>query len=182
MADTMIHGERTMLRPVSPADLDLLAGWLADPGVYEFWGGAPLDRETVDAQFIGGRYPGVQVFIIVADGRPIGYIQFWHTDDDPTADNGGIDMVLLPAERGRGLGPDAARAIIDYLIRERGWRRVTVDPALDNPAAIRAWARAGFVADHEQPDHPDGPALIMAIAAETWNQAASGETPSRPAH
>jgi aminoglycoside 6'-N-acetyltransferase len=164
----VIQGKQTSLRPVSPADLSLLAGWLADPGVYAFWGGAPLDRATVDEQFIDGRDPGVMVFIVEASERPIGFIQYWHTTDDPEQDTGGIDMVLLPAARGRGLGPDAARALVDYLIREQCWRRVTVDPALDNPAAIRAWARAGFVADHEALDHPDGPALIMAIEADAW--------------
>jgi aminoglycoside 6'-N-acetyltransferase len=168
MTHSIIRGARTTLRPVSPADLDLLAGWLADPGVYEFWGGVPLDRRTVDEQFISGRAPGVQVFVVEAAERPIGYLQYWHTDDDPTADTGGIDMVLIPSERGQGFGPDAARAIVSYLIRERGWRRVTVDPFLDNPAGIRAWARAGFVADYEAPDHPDGPALIMAIDVDTW--------------
>ena len=164
----MIRGARTSLRPVGPADLDLLAGWLADPGVYAFWGGAPLDREAVAEKYIGKRDPGVVSFIVEADSRPIGYIQYWHTDDDPAQDSGGIDMVLLPSARGQRLGPDAARALVDHLIRERGWRRVTVDPSLDNPAAIRAWARAGFVPDHEALDHPDGPALIMAIDAETW--------------
>src|SRR5256885_7742282 len=99
-----IRGVRTSLRPVAPADLDLLAGWLADPGVYAFWGGAPLDRATVAEQFIRPD-PGVQIFIVQAANphgdeveagrRPIGYIQYWHTDDDPTADTGGIDMVLI---------------------------------------------------------------------------------------
>jgi aminoglycoside 6'-N-acetyltransferase len=167
MPHPTIRGVRTTLRPAGPADLDLLAGWLADPGVYEHWGGAPLDRDTVAKQFIE-RDPGVVVFIVEVGADPIGFIQYWHTDDDPTADTGGIDMVLLPSARGQGLGPEAARALVDYLIRERDWRRVTVDPALNNPAAIRAWARAGFVADHEAPDHPDGPALIMAIEADSW--------------
>src|SRR4051812_10902938 len=155
-----IRGGRTSLRSVAPADLDLLAGWLADPGVYEFWGGAPVDRQTIIREFVNGPAAGAHVFIVEADKQPIGWIQYWHTNDDPEQDSGGIDMVLLPSARGRGLGPDAARALVNYLIRERGWQRVTVDPALDNPAAMRAWARAGFVADHEAPDHPDEPALI----------------------
>jgi aminoglycoside 6'-N-acetyltransferase len=163
-----IRGERTVLRPLVPDDEDLLLGWLTDPGVYEHWGGAPLDRAAVKAQFTENRDPGWAGFIVEADGRPVGFLQYWHTDDRPEADTGGIDMVLLPAERGQGFGPDAARAMVGYLIGERGWRRVTVDPSLDNAAGIRAWARAGFVPDHEAPDHPDGPSLIMAIDARDW--------------
>ena len=43
----------------------------------------------------------------------------------------------------------------------RGWNPVTVDPALPNLRAIRAWEKAGFASDGEWPDHPDGPALRM---------------------
>ncbi len=53
-------------------------------------------------------------------------------------------MFLVPAARGRGLGPDAARALAEHLLREDGWAEVTVDPYRWNEAAIRAWRRAGF--------------------------------------
>jgi aminoglycoside 6'-N-acetyltransferase len=164
----MIRGARTSLRPVCPDDLDLLAGWLADPDVYRYWGGKRVHRETIVDEFVNGPEHGAWVFIVEHDEQPIGWIQYWHLNDDPIQDSGGIDMVLLPSARGQGLGPDAARALVDYLIRERCWRCVTVDPDLSNAAAIRAWARAGFVADHEAPDHPDGPALIMVIDADSW--------------
>lgn len=175
---TIVRGARTSLRPVDPADLDLLIGWLTDPGVYGFWGGKPLARQTIIDEFINGPDAGAHVFIVESGEQPIGFIQYWHTNDDPTQDSGGIDMVLLPSARGQGLGPDAARALVDYLIRTLGWRQVTVDPDLTNPAAIRAWARAGFVADHEAPDHPDGPALIMVIDAETWLREPPTDQPS----
>ena len=54
-------------------------------------------------------------------------------------------MFLVPAARGRGLGPDAARAMARHLLDERGRQRVTVDPYVWNDGAVRAWERAGFV-------------------------------------
>ena len=57
----------------------------------------------------------------------------------------GLDMFLIPAARGRGLGPDAARAMARNLLHERGRERVTVDPYGWNEGAVRAWERSGFV-------------------------------------
>jgi RimJ/RimL family protein N-acetyltransferase len=74
-------------------------------------------------------------------------------------------MFLIPSARDHGIGLDAARALVHYLFAEQGWRRVTVDPAVTNPRAIRAWGKAGFVVERDWPDHPDGPAVLMAIEA-----------------
>jgi aminoglycoside 6'-N-acetyltransferase len=52
-------------------------------------------------------------------------------------------MFLAPEARGRGCGPDAARALATALL-EQGWSRVTVDPYVWNEPAIKAWRRAGF--------------------------------------
>jgi aminoglycoside 6'-N-acetyltransferase len=159
MTDRLIRGEHTTLRLATAADLDLLVGWFADPEVYRWWDGAPKPREEVAHKYAGGRRPRVESFIVEAAGAPVGYLQYGVGD----ATSGWLDMFLVPAARHRGLGPDAARALVRYLLEERGWRRVTVDPFLDNPRAIRAWARAGFRAERELPDHPGGPALLMAI-------------------
>ena len=53
-------------------------------------------------------------------------------------------MFLVPSARGRGLGPDAARAMTEHLLAG-GRTRVTVDPYAWNGGAVRAWQRAGFV-------------------------------------
>jgi aminoglycoside 6'-N-acetyltransferase len=162
MTTQEIRGEHTTLRPVTPADLDLLTGWFADPEVYRWWDGAPKPRAEVAQKYIGRRRPQVESFIIETGGQPIGYLQYGVGD----ATSGGLDMFLAPAHRHRGLGPDAARALVRYLMTECGWRRVTVDPAVGNARAIRAWGKAGFVSERDWPDHPDGPAVLMAIEAE----------------
>ena len=78
----------------------------------------------------------VEAWIVEEAAEPVGYLQV-HPD--------GLDMFLIPAARGRGLGPDAARAMTEHLLHERGRERVTVDPYAWNEGAVRAWERAGFV-------------------------------------
>jgi len=68
----------------------------------------------------------------------------------------------VPGARGRGLGPDSARAIAEAMLAS-GWVRVTVDPYTWNEAAIRAWRRAGFVDAETRPadDDHSSPWLLM---------------------
>lgn len=154
----MIRGESTVLRPATPADLDLLAGWFADPDVYRWWGGTPLTRATVEEKYVGRRSPDVESLIVEADGEPVGYIQYAPAETRPNM--GGIDMFLVPASRGKGLASDAVDALVRHLMEEKGWRRVTVDPAATNLHAIGFWFRNGF-RPAGMLQTPDGPGLLM---------------------
>jgi aminoglycoside 6'-N-acetyltransferase len=159
----VIRGERTVLRPATDDDLDLLVGWLADPEVYRWWEGRPLSREEVADVYTGRRRPEVEPFVIEADGMPIGYLQFWQG----TERSGGIDMFLVPKARGRGFGPDAARTASSFLLDQRGWTEVTVDPVVDNLRAIRAFERAGFSRESEELDkETDKRVLRMVVRRE----------------
>ena len=142
----MIRGDRTSLRPATDDDLDLLVGWLADPEVYRWWEGRPLGRDEVADLYTGRRRPEVEPFLVEADGAPVGYLQVWQG----TETSGGIDMFLVPEARGRGLGPDAARTAARFLLDQRGWTEVTVDPMVDNIRAIRAFEQAGFTPEGEE--------------------------------
>jgi aminoglycoside 6'-N-acetyltransferase len=134
-----IRGALTVVRPATDDDADLLVAWHADPEVSRFWDDETPSRPEVLADLAR---PDVDPFIVEADGEPVGYLQSWWTDGEPR--RGGIDMFLIPGARGRGLGPDAARALTRSLLAE-GWAEVTVDPYVWNEAAIRSWRRAGFV-------------------------------------
>jgi aminoglycoside 6'-N-acetyltransferase len=147
------------LRPSTRNDLDLLAGWFSEPEIYRWWGGTPLRREVVSEKYTGKRCPRVESFLIESLGEPIGYIQY-HLEGPGDA---GLDMMLIPGRRDRGLGPRAARLLIAHLVGDRGWTDLTVDPALDNKRAVRAWEKAGFTLDRFWPDHPDGPATLMRL-------------------
>ena len=151
----MVRGALTTLRPATDADADLLVEWHADPDVSRYWDGQTFTREEMLKRL---RRADVEAFVVEAGDRPVGYLQAWREGNE-----GGIDMFLVPDARGRGLGPDAARAVARHLRDERGWTQVMVDPYAWNESAIRAWRKAGFV-DVEQrlPDdeHP-APWLLM---------------------
>ncbi|MEU2671496.1 GNAT family N-acetyltransferase [Streptomyces sp. NPDC007164] len=151
-SDGVIAGDLTCLVPAAEAHLPLLARWFADPAFVRNWGGEPFTREEVAAKYIGKRRPAVESFLIVAQAIPVGYVQYAPAGPG----QGGIDMVLLPQAQGRGLGPDAARALVRYLHTMLGWNRVTVDPEASNTQAIRAWTKAGF-----RPVNRQGSQLLM---------------------
>jgi aminoglycoside 6'-N-acetyltransferase len=128
------------VRAATEEDVDLLVAWHADPEVSRYWDDETFTREEMLVRL---RRPRVDAFIVEADGVPVGFVQAWW-DEDPST-QGGIDMFLIPEARGRGIGPDAAHALVRDLLGERGWTRVTVDPYAWNERAIRAWRKAGFV-------------------------------------
>jgi aminoglycoside 6'-N-acetyltransferase len=131
--DVLVRGRLTTLRPAGADDVDRLVAWHADPEVARYWDDETFTRAEMEERLARD---GVGAWIVEEAGEPVGYLQV-HSD--------GLDMFLIPAARGRGLGPDAGRAMTEHLIRERGRRRVTVDPYVWNEGAVRAWERAGFV-------------------------------------
>ncbi|MFG3283242.1 GNAT family N-acetyltransferase [Streptomyces sp. NPDC048111] len=147
-----LEGVLTRLVPTTDDDLDLLASWFADPEFVENWGGVPLSRQQVAEKYVGRRRPQVESFLVYAQGTAVGYAQYWHA----AATEGGIDLVLTAGARGRGLGPDAAHALLTHLWLDLGWRRVTVDPVATNVRAVRAWEKAGFA-----PVAREGSSLLM---------------------
>jgi aminoglycoside 6'-N-acetyltransferase len=77
------------------------------------------------------------------DGTLAGLIQF-SEEPAPRYRHAAIDLFLDPPLHGRGLGSEALRRLVRHLIDERGHHRITIDPAVENAAAIRAYEKAGF--------------------------------------
>ncbi|HEY5694483.1 MAG TPA: GNAT family N-acetyltransferase [Gaiellaceae bacterium] len=128
-----VQGRLTTLRPAGTGDVDRLVAWHADPEVSRYWDGETFTRAEMGERLARA---DVEAWIVEERGEPVGYLQV-HSE--------GLDMFLVPSVRGRGLGPDAARAMAEHLVRDRGRERVTVDPYAWNEGAVRAWERAGFV-------------------------------------
>ena len=146
----------TTLRTATADDVDRLVAWHADPDVARYW-----DDETFTHDQIRERLARAEVepWIVEAAGEPVGYLQVW--SDVPR--EAGLDMFLVRAARGRGLGPDGARAMTHHLLEERGWHRVTVDPYAWNVQPLRAWRSAGFVevCVHEADGEHAAPWVLM---------------------
>ena len=135
-----IHGRRVTLRPLVSGDAPRLAEILGTPEVARWWTGYDLAR--VESEFLVAE-PNVVVYGIELDGRLIGLIQSTE-EPEPDFRHASIDLFLDPAAQGRGLGPDAIRALARHLIEHDGHHRLTIDPAADNEQAIRAYTKVGF--------------------------------------
>ncbi|HEV2899660.1 MAG TPA: GNAT family N-acetyltransferase [Pseudaminobacter sp.] len=156
---------RYSFRPVTPDDLEMIAGWLAERHVAEWWDDPDEEiasiREHIDSI-------SVEPLIIELDGRPIGYLQSYdpHLEDDhPYQDQPfgtlGIDLSIgVPDLVGIGHGSAIIRQFVEELFAE-GTPRVIIDPDPANLRAIRAYEKAGFKA-FDTRTSIYGPALMMA--------------------
>ena len=134
----VVDGERVRLRPVRPDDREALLRVFADPTVVEWWGDAEESlREALQPE------DNATPFVVEADGAVAGFIQCYE-EREPMYRRAAIDIALHPDFAGRGLGPDAIRALARHLFTERGHHRLTIDPAVANLRAIAAYRRVGF--------------------------------------
>jgi aminoglycoside 6'-N-acetyltransferase len=125
-----------ILRPLSDGDERELRRIHATPEVARWWGDPPDGFPWSDD-------PDSTRLTIELDGAVAGMIEYWE-ELTPRYRHATIDVFLDPALHGRGLGSEAVRRVVHHLIDERGHHRITIDPAIDNAAAIRAYEKVGF--------------------------------------
>jgi aminoglycoside 6'-N-acetyltransferase len=135
----MLQGDRVVLRRLSEADLPRMAEIQAQPSVAARWG----EPQEADLRTKQDGSEGVVAYAIELDGEVVGLIEY-HEEEDPMYRSAGIDIFLAEEVHGQGLGTDAVRTMARYLVHERGQHRLTIDPAADNTAAIRAYEKVGF--------------------------------------
>ena len=137
---TPLTGAHVTLRLATPDDVPVLAYIRRQPAVFERWGGGEDLAATITAEMTDA---GVTAYVIEFDDVVVGYIQ-WEAESDPDYRRAGIDIYVEPAHHGRGLGTDAVRTLARHIIDDHGHHRITIDPAADNVAAIRSYAKVGF--------------------------------------
>lgn len=165
---TTLQGSFVRLRPPQGSDVATLARIRETPEVRARWRGGPDMAASVAEDL---REPGATPFVIELYGRVVGWIQF-SAEDEPDYRHASIDIYVDPAVHGEGIGTDAVRTLSRYLFAEGTHHRIEIDPAADNQAAIRCYAKVGFrpVGILRQSERgPDGSwhdALLMDLLAE----------------
>jgi aminoglycoside 6'-N-acetyltransferase len=137
---TSLRGELVTLRPAGRDDIPQLARIRRTPEVYRWWRGgddlvAAIEEDLAEE--------GSTKYVVVHEGVVVGWIQ-WQAEEEPDYRHASIDVYIDPAVRGRGIGTDAVRTVSRHLVDDQGHHRVTIDPAVDNEAAIRSYEKVGF--------------------------------------
>jgi aminoglycoside 6'-N-acetyltransferase len=136
----VLRGTLVRLRPPTRDDIPDLAQIRRTPEVYDRWRGGPDLVAAVEEDFAE---PQVTNYVIEWEGRIVGWIQ-WQAEEEPDYRHASIDIYVDPAVHGRGVGTDAVRTLARHLFVDHGHHRLVIDPAADNAAAIRAYAKVGF--------------------------------------
>ena len=136
---TLLRGQNIVLRPLRADDVERVAEIQAEPGVARWWG---LPNEAELRRQADGS-DDEKALAIERKGELVGLIQY-HEENEPDFRHAGIDVFLAERAQGHGLGTDAVRTLARYLIDQQGHHRLTIDPAADNAAAIRAYEKVGF--------------------------------------
>jgi aminoglycoside 6'-N-acetyltransferase len=133
---TELAGERVRLTPLAPADADALRAIRREPSVAEWW-------DELEPDFPLDDEPEATRFTIWHEGKIAGMVQFGE-ELEPKYRHASIDIFVAPSHWGQGVCTEAVRLVAEYLLRERGHHRITIDPAASNAAAIGCYTKAGF--------------------------------------
>jgi ribosomal protein S18 acetylase RimI-like enzyme len=135
------------LRPVIPEDERFLFEVYASTRAEELaaWGWSAEQQEPfLRLQFMAqkgsysAQYPGADNDIIVLDGKDIGRFYFIRSERHIVL----IDFALLPEYRGRGIGGELLKRVLDETARDKKTCRLQV---LKTNRAMRLYERLGFV-------------------------------------
>ncbi|WP_216827608.1 GNAT family N-acetyltransferase [Alkalihalobacterium elongatum] len=139
------------------ADYKLLYKWLNDEVVQEFYEGKSVKHtiEEIYDEFrpraIGEDY--VQSCIIKFEKEAIGYLQFYHLQQEEIEEYGasryeqvyGIDLFIGEhVYWNKGIGTDVMKLTLHYLFTMQGVHEVFIDPQTWNERAIACYEKCGF--------------------------------------
>jgi aminoglycoside 6'-N-acetyltransferase len=140
MPEPELVGSVVSLRAATTADVPALAAVRRTPEVQARWAGPDDVTEEIVASI---EDDDLHYLAIVLDGQVVGAVQ-WAAETDPQYRHASIDIFVDPAAHGRGVGTDAVRTLATHLVDNEGFHRLVIDPAADNAAAIRCYAKVGF--------------------------------------
>ncbi|MFE8701479.1 GNAT family N-acetyltransferase [Cytobacillus sp. FJAT-54145] len=147
--------DKLIVRRLESGDNVLLAKWLSDPAVLEYYEGRdnPFDLEKVNEKFYG-RNDGTVRCLIKYEDVGIGYIQYYEVDeegrdlygyDDRSQKIYGMDQFIGEIDYwNKGIGTLLVRSMVDFLVKEKQANRVVMDPQSWNERAIRCYEKCGF--------------------------------------
>jgi aminoglycoside 6'-N-acetyltransferase len=147
-------------------DYTILAHWLTDPIVLEYYEGRdnPFPLEHVQQKYaprVQGLHATIPCFMLDTN-QPIGYLQYYPLsaadcaafDLPATASAFGMDLFIGESTRwNRGLGTTYVQLAMRFLTGACAATHITLDPRADNLRAIRCYEKCGFQQRKHLPQH-----------------------------
>jgi len=136
-------------RALEPNDLKLVARWLAEPHVRQWWGEPQAALDEIRGAM---ESDSTEPMIVEHGGRPFAYVQAYdpHLEDghpyqDQPTGTLGIDFLVgEPSMLRQGHGAALVAALAELLFEE-GTPRLVADPDPENAVAVKTCRNAGFV-------------------------------------
>lgn len=148
VTDIRIESERLVLRPWRESDLADLYAYASHPdvGIHAGWKphASPEESKMILDMFI--REKKVFALELKENGRVIGSLGLEEPNPDPVSDGHGreIGYVLSKEYWGRGLMPEAVRAVIDYCFKVLNFDYLTCGHFVHNHRSRRVVEKSGF--------------------------------------
>lgn len=131
-------------KKLAKEDLPLVHSWLTSPHVREFWhenatGTFSAFKKTFETKLATNKK--WSPYIVILQGKPIGYIQSYVVDEKTC----GINQFIGVEEFvDKGLGSMFVKEFTDELLLDKKVTRIITDPSVLNLRAQKAYEKAGF--------------------------------------
>jgi RimJ/RimL family protein N-acetyltransferase len=171
----VLTGDRVVLRPFRPEDVEPLWRSRLDPLMWARTTEAPLVPETLEAyrdRHATRGQDGNADFAAEAGGQLVGRGGLFHVD--PLALHAEVGLAILPEHQGKGYGSDVLRVLVAYGFRSRNLRRIHLQTLASNEAALRCYLGVGFVEEGRLREHAwvEGAyddVVLMAVLRSDWS-------------
>lgn len=150
------------VRRLNENDKPLLAIWLSNPEVLEYYEGRDhsFDLARVERVFYLSDDDEVKC-IIEYEGNSIGYIQYYELNDATKKEYGyttekvfGTDQFIGEVNYwNRGIGTRLVKSMTEFLINQLHADKVVMDPQVWNERALKCYEKCGFKKVKLLPEH-----------------------------
>jgi RimJ/RimL family protein N-acetyltransferase len=143
--ETVLRGERILLRPMREEDAEAVVRWRSDPAVRRwFFSTDPITIESHLAWFRREKPDRIDyVIVLMETERPIGTVSFIAIDRRTRTARDGT-MIGEPALWGKGYGREALRLWLSFGFGRLGLRRIDAEVKSSNERSARMLERLGF--------------------------------------
>jgi RimJ/RimL family protein N-acetyltransferase len=177
-------GERVVLRPFEPGDVEAMTEAIADPEVRRLTGSCHSSAEAAEPpdldllrDWYATRNDQVdRLDLAVVDrssGGCVGEVVLNEWEEADASVN--FRILIGPRGRDRGLGTEATRLVLEHAFEALGLHRVSLEVFDFNPRGRRAYAKVGFVQEGVRRDalRFDGEwvdSVVMAVLEDEWRE------------